>query len=209
MIFVGPARRRSRRWATRPSRARRPMRAGVPTVPGSDGVVTGSRRLRGCRGHRLSGDDQGSGRRRRPGHPRRRRRSALQQQMAMAQAEAKAAFGNGAVYMERFIRRARHIEVQILGDGRASFTASSANARCSGGGRRCWEEAPSPAHRPPPAKRCAIGVQAGRASRPTAAPARWNICTTTMRQRVLLHRDEHPHPGRAPGDRDGDRRSTW
>ena len=33
-----------------------------------------------------------------------------------AQREARAAFGNGAVFLERYIRRARHVEVQILGD---------------------------------------------------------------------------------------------
>src|ERR1044072_2057749 len=36
--------------------------------------------------------------------------------MCLAQRESEAAFGNGAVFLERFIRRAKHIEVQILGD---------------------------------------------------------------------------------------------
>lgn len=36
----------------------------------------------------------------------------------LAQAEAKAAFGSGAVFIERFLRRPRHVEVQVAGDGR-------------------------------------------------------------------------------------------
>ncbi|PKM29369.1 MAG: carbamoyl-phosphate synthase large subunit [Gammaproteobacteria bacterium HGW-Gammaproteobacteria-11] len=42
----------------------------------------------------------------------------LDQAFARCQSEAKAAFGNGELYIERLIRRARHIEVQIIGDGR-------------------------------------------------------------------------------------------
>src|SRR6218665_3066802 len=44
--------------------------------------------------------------------------SELRQELGRAQAQAKAAFGDAAVYLERFIRQARHIEVQILGDGK-------------------------------------------------------------------------------------------
>ncbi|HAX43177.1 MAG TPA: pyruvate carboxylase, partial [Solibacterales bacterium] len=40
----------------------------------------------------------------------------LEARFAEATAEAKAAFGNGAVFLERYIRRARHVEVQLLGD---------------------------------------------------------------------------------------------
>ncbi|MBJ6526943.1 acetyl-CoA carboxylase biotin carboxylase subunit, partial [Enterobacter hormaechei] len=41
----------------------------------------------------------------------------LRREFPIAQREAQAAFGSPAVYLERFIRQARHIEVQILGDG--------------------------------------------------------------------------------------------
>jgi pyruvate carboxylase len=48
--------------------------------------------------------------------------------------EAKAAFGNDAVYVERLIRRARHVEVQVLGDGETvTHLSTSATAPCSAG----------------------------------------------------------------------------
>ncbi len=40
----------------------------------------------------------------------------LEARFTEASAEAQAAFGNGAVFLERYIRQARHVEVQILGD---------------------------------------------------------------------------------------------
>lgn len=45
------------------------------------------------------------------------RADELEEAFKRCQAEAQAAFGNGALYVERFIPRARHIEVQVIGDG--------------------------------------------------------------------------------------------
>src|SRR5262249_15438365 len=44
------------------------------------------------------------------------KRSDLAARLDEARREAEGAFGNGAVFLERYIRRARHVEVQILGD---------------------------------------------------------------------------------------------
>ena len=41
----------------------------------------------------------------------------LDSALDMAQAEAQAAFGNAAVFVERFVAMGRHVEVQLLGDG--------------------------------------------------------------------------------------------
>jgi acetyl/propionyl-CoA carboxylase alpha subunit len=46
----------------------------------------------------------------------------LEEAMARCRAEAQAAFGNGDVYVERLVREARHIEVQIVGDGSGAVT---------------------------------------------------------------------------------------
>jgi acetyl/propionyl-CoA carboxylase alpha subunit len=47
----------------------------------------------------------------------------LPEALASAAGEAAAAFGNGQVYLERFVERARHVEVQLLGDDRGSIVA--------------------------------------------------------------------------------------
>ena len=89
-------------------------------------------------GDRLSGADQGGGGRRRQGDAagrpgRRTSRAAL----AAARGEARAAFGNDAVLVEKYVTAPRHVEIQVFGDGRGRrCISSSATARCSGGTRR-------------------------------------------------------------------------
>ena len=62
--------------------------------------------------------------------------SKLQEAYARCQSEAKAAFGNGSVYVERLIRKARHIEVSLSATGTArSVICGSVNARSSGATR--------------------------------------------------------------------------
>jgi acetyl/propionyl-CoA carboxylase alpha subunit len=51
------------------------------------------------------------------------REGDIDEAFARASAEAQAAFGNGALYAERLIARARHIEVQIVGDGQGGAAA--------------------------------------------------------------------------------------
>jgi acetyl/propionyl-CoA carboxylase alpha subunit len=63
--------------------------------------------------------------------------------MPQAQAEALAAFGDGGLYVEKLMEGARHIEVQVLGDGRVIHCCEreySLQRRR----QKVWEEAPSP-----------------------------------------------------------------
>jgi acetyl-CoA carboxylase biotin carboxylase subunit len=46
--------------------------------------------------------------------------AALESTLALASAEAEAAFGDGRVYLERFVGRGRHVELQVLGDGQGT-----------------------------------------------------------------------------------------
>src|SRR6218665_1073281 len=68
--------------------------------------------------------------------------SELRQELGRAQAQAKAAFGDAAVYLERFIRQARHIEVQILGDGKRVVHCFERECSLQRRRQKIWEEAP-------------------------------------------------------------------
>jgi acetyl-CoA carboxylase biotin carboxylase subunit len=129
------------------AQAREAMRrAGVPIVPGSDGPVENLAEARqvarkigypllvkavaggGGRGMRIVGDE-----------------TELLRALPLAQAEAEAAFGNGAVYLERFVEHPRHIEVQVLADHFGN-TLAIGERDCSIQRRhqKLVEEAPAP-----------------------------------------------------------------
>ena len=145
MVFVGPSGDAIRSMGDKASARQVAMSAGVPVVPGSDGLVNDLEAAKreatrigypvmikataggGGRGIRVCADE-----------------AALEQQWPMAQAEAQAAFGNGAAYLERFIGRARHIEVQILGDGLRAVHLFERECSLQRRRQKVWEEAPSP-----------------------------------------------------------------
>jgi acetyl-CoA carboxylase biotin carboxylase subunit len=92
--------------------------AGVPVLKGSDGALHADSDVASVAagvGYPLliKASAGGGGRGIRLVH----NASELNQELALAVAEAGAAFGDSAVYLERYIEHARHIEVQILGDG--------------------------------------------------------------------------------------------
>ena len=136
--------------------------AGVPVTPGSDGVIADAAAAEtvalsiglpvmvkaaaggGGKGIRIVKDVAG-----------------LHAALRQAQAEAQAAFGNGAVYVEKYIAAPRHIEIQVLADGEG-HAVHLGERDCSIQRRhqKLIEEAPSPAVTPELRRRMGEGAVA-------------------------------------------------
>jgi acetyl-CoA carboxylase biotin carboxylase subunit len=121
--------------------------AGAPVVPGSEGIVTHETEAREVAKNTgypvlIKASAGGGGKGMRIVH----NREGLLVGFRAAQAEALAAFGNGAIYVERFIDNPRHIGVQVLAD-RHGHTFHLQERECSVQRRhqKLIEEAPSPA----------------------------------------------------------------
>ncbi len=117
LTWVGPSPDVIRTMGDKVEARRAARAAGVPTVPGSEGVVadlTEARRLGREIGYPLllkAGAGGGGRGIRRVSSP-----DELDEAFVQASAEATAAFGNGGLYVERYLQRVRHTEVQIVGD---------------------------------------------------------------------------------------------
>ena len=116
--FIGPTPESIRIMGDKVSAKQAMIRAGVPCVPGSEGELPDDpahiRRIAKSVGYPviIKAAGGGGGRGMRVVHT----EAALINAVAMTKAEAGAAFGNPAVYMEKFLQNPRHIEIQILAD---------------------------------------------------------------------------------------------
>ncbi len=150
LTFIGPPPEPIRLMGDKAIGRETMRKAGVPTVPGSDGEIRSleeaidiARQIGypvllkpsgggGGRGMRVAYDE-----------------SDLQRAFPTARAEAEAAFGNGALLLEKYLTRVRHVEVQVLADqyGNAIHLGER---DCSAQRRhqKIVEEAPSPAVTP-------------------------------------------------------------
>ncbi|MQB40927.1 acetyl-CoA carboxylase biotin carboxylase subunit [Rhizobium sp. ICMP 5592] len=144
MIFIGPSGDAIRTLGDKVAARQVAAKAGVPTVPGSDGRVADLDEARalaarigfpvmikaaaggGGRGIRIVADI-----------------AELEQQFPLASAEALAAFGDGGLYMEKVITRARHVEVQIFGDGQNFVHFFERECSLQRRRQKVWEEAPA------------------------------------------------------------------
>jgi acetyl-CoA carboxylase biotin carboxylase subunit len=70
-------------------------------------------------------------------------RARLSAQLSAARSEAQAGFGNPGVYLERFIGRPRHVEVQVLGDGNRAVAIGERECSIQRRHQKLVEEAPS------------------------------------------------------------------
>jgi acetyl-CoA carboxylase biotin carboxylase subunit len=120
--------------------------AGVPVVPGSDGRIDDpvhARNIALAIGFpvMIKAAAGGGGRGIRIAHD----MEEFERLLPQASAEAKAAFADGGLYMEKVIERARHIEVQILGDGTDVIHCFERECSLQRRRQKVWEEAPSAA----------------------------------------------------------------
>lgn len=117
IAFIGPTSDAIRTMGDKASARRAAEKAGVPVVPGSKGKISGEdEAMKVAReiGYPVlvKATAGGGGRGMRVAHNDMSLRGAIQ----AAQAEAQAAFGDGSVYLERYLDRPRHVEVQVLAD---------------------------------------------------------------------------------------------
>lgn len=147
LIFIGPKAQHIRVMGDKIAAKQAMIDSGVPVVPGSEGGVSSLAEARkaakkcgypvlvkaaaggGGRGMRVARTDKD-----------------LDQAIKAAKQEAKAAFGDDAVYIEKFLEKPRHIEIQVIADEHGNV-AHLWERDCSLQRRhqKVFEEAPSPA----------------------------------------------------------------
>jgi acetyl-CoA carboxylase biotin carboxylase subunit len=147
LVFIGPTGENIRRTGNKLGARRAVAAAGLPVVPGADHAladVDHARQVAAEVGYpvmlKAAGGGGGRGLRVVPDA------RALSDAFAMAQIEARAAFGVETLYLEKRIEHARHVEVQILGDGRGGAVhLGERNCSVQRRHQKMVEEAPSPA----------------------------------------------------------------
>jgi len=147
IAFIGPKPEHIRAMGDKIKAKMTMAEIGVSGIPGSDGAIETikeAKRVIGKIGYpvMLKAAAGGGGK----GMRIARKEDELDSGFRMAQAEAKAAFGDGRIYIEKLIEKPRHIEVQVLGDQHGKFLALG-ERECSIQRRhqKLVEESPSPA----------------------------------------------------------------
>jgi acetyl-CoA carboxylase biotin carboxylase subunit len=147
IAFIGPKAEHIRIMGDKIEAKRTAQKLGIPCVPGSPGavgdevealkiardigypVIVKAAAGGGGKGMKVA---QGEG--------------DLIDAIATARAEANAAFGDGAVYLEKYLQKPRHIEIQVLGDGQGrAIHLGERDCSLQRRHQKIWEEAPSPA----------------------------------------------------------------
>ena len=150
ITFIGPSPSSIRQMGDKSTAKETMERVGVPTVPGSKGLLVDVQeafKLADDIGYPviIKATAGGGGR----GMRLVERSDSLEKMFKAAQGEAEAAFGNDGLYMEKFIKKPRHVEVQILAD-RSGNVIHLGERDCSVQRRhqKLLEESPSPAINP-------------------------------------------------------------
>jgi acetyl-CoA carboxylase biotin carboxylase subunit len=146
IVWIGPKPEHIRVMGDKIEAKRTAAKLGLPLVPGSDGPVEGigeAREVARAAGYPvlIKAASGGGGR----GMKVVRSEDELETQISQARSEAKAAFGDDTVYMEKYLGDPRHIEFQVFGDGNGK-AVHLGERDCSLQRRhqKVLEEAPSP-----------------------------------------------------------------
>jgi acetyl-CoA carboxylase biotin carboxylase subunit len=145
--FIGPRAEHIRLMGDKIAAKRAAKDLGIPVVPGSEGGIESDAQAQvmareigypvifkaaaggGGRGMRVV-----------------RSESELASALAAARAEAGAAFGDDTIYVEKYLERPRHIEIQVLGDGKGrAIHLGERDCSLQRRHQKVWEEGPSPA----------------------------------------------------------------
>ncbi|HEU4380893.1 MAG TPA: acetyl-CoA carboxylase biotin carboxylase subunit [Hyphomicrobiaceae bacterium] len=147
ITFIGPTSEHIRIMGDKIEAKETAKRLGIPVVPGSDGAVTNEQQALKVAKQMgfpvlIKAAAGGGGR----GMKVARSADELDLAMKTARAEAKAAFGDDSVYIEKYLSKPRHIEIQVFGDGKGNaIHLGERDCSLQRRHQKVWEEAPSPA----------------------------------------------------------------
>jgi len=146
ITFIGPSAEHIRIMGDKIEAKKTASKLGIPVVPGSEGEITEEEEAKrlaadigypvivkaayggGGRGMKVANDE-----------------SEMSEAFHTARTEAGAAFGNSAVYIEKYLATPRHIEVQVLGDGKGGgIHLGERDCSLQRRHQKIWEEATSP-----------------------------------------------------------------
>lgn len=143
ITFIGPTPENMKALGDKATARKVAREAGVPTVPGTDELSSVEEAKRAAQeiGYPviLKASAGGGGRGMRVVHT----EEELERAVLQAQEEARAAFGNPAVYLEKYIEEPKHIEIQVLGDGERVVHLWERDCSIQRRHQKLLEEAPS------------------------------------------------------------------
>ncbi|WP_420860012.1 acetyl-CoA carboxylase biotin carboxylase subunit [Marivivens marinus] len=155
LTFIGPSAEHIRMMGDKITAKETAKELGIPVVPGSEGGVpnlAAAKKAAAEMGYPviIKATAGGGGR----GMKVAENEKSLESAFTTARSEAKAAFGNDEVYMEKYLQRPRHIEIQVFGDGQGGGVhLGERDCSLQRRHQKVFEEAPGPCISPEERKR--------------------------------------------------------